>query len=313
MKKIAIIGGNGFIGKNLTDYLSEKDFEILCVDHSVKNNLDDGSNVRTAAVDIHHTKELLGSVKDCNFVIWLVHSSVPSTKDDSLVDDFMLNVSPIVRFLEKADELTKLEKFVYFSSGGTVYGDVSEHTPIKEELHQNPISNYGLSKSVIEKYVEYLTRKKHFSSAILRPSNVYGKFQNLVKPQGIIGFAFKAIRDSKSLDLYDEGKVIRDFVHVRDVADALLKTIEDQSLAGSTEVFNVGSQQGYSIKEIIDKIENISQQPIDIVHKSSRNFDCQYNVLNTEKLRNKYNWNANMSLENGLSEVWEWIKNDNEV
>ena len=100
--KIAIIGGNGFVGKNFTSYFSEMGYKVIVADHSIKKLATSHVNIEYCSVDIHHTNELINSIKDADYVLWLVHASVPSTNDDSLVDDFILNVSPIIKFLEKS-------------------------------------------------------------------------------------------------------------------------------------------------------------------------------------------------------------------
>lgn len=308
--KIAIIGGNGFVGKNFTSYFSEMGYKVIVADHSIKKLSTNNVNIKYCAIDIHHTNELINSIKDADYILWLVHASVPSTNDDSLVDDFTLNVSPIIKFLEKSTELKNLKKFIYLSSGGTIYGNTKLHIPIKESHSQKPISNYGLSKSIAEKYIEYITRNKSYETIILRPSNVYGPYQNLVKPQGIIGFAFKAIKNNLTLDLYDDGKVIRDFIYVKDLANAVLFFLNNNSISGKTSFFNVGSGEGKSIKEILKDIEEITGQKLQLNHKISRNFDCEYNVLNNSYISDISSWKQETDLKQGLIKVWEWIKNE---
>lgn len=311
MKNIAIIGGNGFIGKNFVNFFEKKEFRISVLDRGAKPY---NAHIDFFSTDIHHTKELIENLRNATHIIWLVHASVPSTKDDSLVDDFLLNISPLIKFLEKSNELPNLEKFIYLSSGGTVYGNYEERTPIKENFPQKPISNYGLSKSTAEKYIEYLTAEKNFESYILRPSNVFGPYQNLVKPQGIIGFAFKAIKNNLPLDLYDNGRVIRDFVYVEDLAEAVYQLILKENLErGTTKCYNVGSGEGHSIKYILDKIENISGKKIAYILKSSRNFDCEYNVLDTSKLSSEVNWKYKTQLTDGLLNVWNWINSEKNI
>lgn len=308
---VLIVGGNGFIGKNFANYFLENNYKVIVADHNIKDTKSNHENLKFSTVDIHHTKELIKIANQIDFIVWLVHASVPSTQDDSLVDDFLLNVSPIIKFLEKAEYLTKLKKFIYLSSGGTIYGNTDENMPINEIFKQKPISNYGLSKSIAEKYIEYLTQTKQFESVVLRPSNVYGSFQNLVKPQGIIGFAFKAIKDNLTLDLYDNGSVIRDFIYVKDLAKSVEVSLKTTIKKSCTTFYNVGSAEGFSIKQILDKIEGITGKKLRINHKSSRNFDCAYNVLDISKIKNETNWTAETNIDEGLKKVWEWIKSDN--
>lgn len=307
--KIAVVGGNGFIGKNLVSYFLERYYDVTVIDRSAKS-IQNKEGLKNFATNIRSTSEILDVTKDADYIVWLVHASVPSTKDDSLVDDFLLNISPIVKFLEKADTLQKLKKFIYLSSGGTIYGNVSGEVSVPENHLQRPISGYGLSKSVAEKYIEFLGAGKNYETVILRPSNVYGPYQNLVKPQGIIGFAFKSIRDKTSLDLYDGGKVVRDFIFVDDVAAAVEKTLSAEQSAGKVSAYNIGSNEGHSIKEILDRIEKISGSQLQIVHKSSRNFDCAYNVLDSSAMQKDYGWQKSVPLDEGLKKVWDWIVNE---
>lgn len=305
-KTIAIIGGSGFIGKNFTKYFSDNNFDVVVIDRHFELKTATPGVIFTS-VDIHHTQELTMAVERVDYVIWLVHASVPSTLDESLIDDFSLNISPLIKFLEKAESLPNMKKFIYLSSGGTVYGDVDANEPIGELHPQNPISNYGLSKSIAEKYIKYLTKNTGFESFILRPSNVFGMFQNLIKPQGIIGFAFKSLHDNKSLDLYDDGRVIRDFVYVMDVANATLKCIQLDLKSGNTTQYNVGSNEGLSIKDVLNKIEKICNKKLVLNHKTSRTFDCSFSVLDTTKINSDLNWKIETNIDEGLIKVWEWI------
>lgn len=307
---VVIVGGNGFVGKNFTSYFADKGYKVIVADHSIKNIDKVNSDIEFFAVDIHHTKELLDIAEKADYIVWLVHASVPSTQDESLVDDFSLNVSPIIKFLEKAGNFTNLKKFIYLSSGGTIYGDIFDFEPIKETHNQKPISNYGLSKSIAEKYIEYITKSKQFETVILRPSNVYGPYQNLVKPQGIIGYALKSIKNNTYLDLYDDGRVIRDFIYVEDLANAVGKFFTNDSKAGEVSFYNVGSSEGYSIRDILNKIEKITEKQLLLNHKSSRNFDCEYNVLDISKLTKDKCWTKETSIEEGLAKVWEWINKE---
>ncbi|MGS0748825.1 NAD-dependent epimerase/dehydratase family protein [Halpernia sp. GG3] len=306
MKKIAIIGGHGFIGKNFTEFFLNFDFTIILVG---KNSGNDNfpNSVQSIIADIQNTKSIIEAVKDAEIVIWLASSLIPGSHEASLQADFETNIKPVIAFLEKTNN-SVLKKFVYLSSGGTVYGDTSELIPLDENHSKNPISEYGLSKLVTENYIQFITQSSNYESYILRPSNVYGKYQNLNKPQGIIGFAFKSLINNTAIDLYDDGKVIRDFVFVTDVAEAVLKCINAPQKPSKTHIYNVGNGKPFSIKEMIFKIGKVAGRDVVTTRKLSRNFDCEYNVLSFEHIKNDLNWKPKIEVEEGLKEVWEWIK-----
>lgn len=310
-QKILIIGANGFIGKNLVKYFAHWNVDIVAVDQGFDKLDNTSKNVEYFAVNVHHTKELISVCDQVDYVIWLVHASIPSTQDESVADDFSINISSVIRFLEGMKHSKRLKKFIYLSSGGTVYGNVSSHTPINEQHRLNPISEYGLSKIIIENYISYLTKNNSFESVILRPSNVYGPYQNLVKAQGVIGFAFKAVLNNLVLDLYDGGRVIRDFVYVEDLARAIESFLCDETESGKTKIYNIGTGVGFSVKQIIEKIEKISGKKLIINNKTSRSFDCEYNVLDSSKLQKEKGWKAEVDIDSGLQKVWEWIETAN--
>src|SRR5690606_13742302 len=147
-----------------------------------------------------------------------------------------------------------------------------------------------------------------FESFILRPSNVYGKYQNLAKPQGIIGFAFKSLIEETTINLYDDGDIVRDFVFVDDVAQAVLGCVECRARTGITHIYNVGSGEPVSIKEMISKISAVSGSKVKTQVQPSRKFDCEYNVLDIQKIKEELDWRPVVSIDDGLKTVWEWMK-----
>lgn len=309
-RKIGIIGGAGFIGQNLTNFFVDCGYEVYVVSRKIDKTKLQHPNIIGAEVNVENTATLFESLKQCETIIWLVSSLVPSVSNDSLVDDFDSNISPLIRFLELAKTSIFFKRFVYLSSGGTIYGDSLDNKPLDEDSSKKPISSYGLSKIVTENYIKFLTSTSHFQSFILRPSNVYGQFQNLIKPQGIIGYAFKSVINKTSIDLYNDGRVTRDFIHVNDLANAVHSCMQSDFKETHTAVYNVGSQKGYTIKEILEKINDTTQIQIHTIPKSSRSFDCNYNVLKIEKIKRDMNWEPKIEIEEGLNMVWNWIKNE---
>jgi Nucleoside-diphosphate-sugar epimerases len=312
-KSIALIGGGGFIGTNLANFFITKDYNVLIICRNIIDNrkLISGK-IKIELLDVNNVHRLVKALAEYENVVWLVNDIVPSASMDSLVDDFTFNVNPLIRFLESSNKLYKLKRFVFISSGGTIYGDSPNKIDLKENYPKKPISAYGLSKIISENYIEFITQRSTFESIILRPSNVYGNFQNLKKPQGIVGYALNALVHKKNLDLYNDGKVIRDFIHVLDLAEAVKCCLESRYEESKVEVYNVGSQIGYSIREIINLINTISNDNIKTISRPPRPIDCNYNVLDISKFKNKFGWEPKIEIENGLYQVWKWILSENE-
>lgn len=310
MKKISIIGGYGFIGQNICENFDNKNYSLNIIGRNSSNKALNYLNIQEFFLDINDT-EKIANITDGNDVIWLATSLVPGHHTE-LIKEFEANIRPIIKYLEfvKSNRIN-IGKFIYISSGGTVYGDSLQEIPISEDYFKNPISSYGLSKLVTEDYIKFLTIDADFQSIIIRPSNIYGRYQNLIKPQGIMGFALKAAKENSSIKLYDDGKVIRDFVHVKDFCSALVKVIESQKISGEFDVYNLGSGTPYTIKQIVEKVKSVTQHFFYIINEDKRPFDCYYNVLNYTKFKDKFNWAPQIDINIGIADTWEWMKNKN--
>jgi UDP-glucose 4-epimerase len=311
-KSITLIGGGGFIGINLSDFFVKEGYEVLVISRSIiETQNTECSLIKKKSLDVNKTSNLIEELLGSENIVWLVNDIVPGSSMDSLVEDFTFNISPLVKFLESSHMLTNLKRFVFISSGGTIYGESHNSLKFDEDSIKNPISAYGLSKLIAEEYVNFITQKSSFQSYILRPSNVYGNHQNLKKPQGIIGYAFNAALNGKSIDVYGDGEVIRDFVHVLDFAEALKQCIEVKFEKSIVEIYNIGSQEGYSVIQILNFINEISGTNTQHIFKPSRAIDCNFSVLNTQKIKNKLGWYPKIQINDGLDSVWKWL-NSNE-
>lgn len=307
MNKIALIGGGGFIGKNLANFFLTEGYEVLIVNRSYVDEFKN-SEIKQCIINVKDTNKLLNVTLGYEIVVWLVNDLVPGITVESLTVDFDSNIYPIIRFLEGQKDNSSLCRFIFISSGGTIYGDSLDFKKFSEMDKRNPISIYGLSKSIAEDYIDFITKSSNYSSLILRPSNVYGNFQNFKKPQGIIGFAFSAIKRNYKLDIFDNGEIVRDFIHVFDLSRAIKLLIDKDYKKGTVDIFNVGSGQGFKIIDIIKMIETITGKNISLVNHPPRNFDCRFNVLNIDKVRNEIDWEPSISLYEGLKSFWDWFK-----
>jgi UDP-glucose 4-epimerase len=311
-KSIAIIGGTGFIGMNLANYFFAKGYSVRVTG---RNSIVEGklvsSKITVIYFDILDSQKLLDSVEGCEYIVWLVSNLIPNSSLDTLVDDFNYNIKPLITLLENSNKLDSLKKFVFMSSGGTIYGNSLDNTSFNESSKLSPISSYGFSKLLSENYIEFLSRNYRFKTIILRPSNVYGLHQNLNKPQGIIGFAFDSIIKNKEIILYNEGRVTRDFIHVDDLAKALFRCLETETIFSQVSIYNVGSNLGLTIAELLQLLSEITKKDLVIKYMPARPIDCNYNVLDISKIQKDLNWFPEISLKEGLESMWSWIHRKN--
>lgn len=299
MLNILILGGTGFIGKNIIEsFENDTDYNIIVVSRNTK--LVDDSFFINKKVKI-----VFGSIRDYNFIekiildykvnviFHLVSSLIPSSSQVDFynsLDDVIVPTFKLVDFIATRDI-----KLVFFSSGGTIYGNSTYS--IKENTTLNPINNYGYSKLIIENYIRYKSNISPLSYIILRPSNVYGKYQSFNGNQGFISVAINKIQNDKVINIWGTGKTIRDYIHVDDLT-AILKKILVKHISNSS--FNLSTGIGFSLLEIIKIIENNLNKNAILSFNSERIVDANSVILDNSKILDIIDHNF-ISIQEGIN------------
>ncbi|MCR5798912.1 MAG: NAD-dependent epimerase/dehydratase family protein [Lachnospiraceae bacterium] len=190
-------------------------------------------------------------------------------------------------------------RIIFFSSGGTVCGE-PHYLPIDEDHPTNPKSAYGIHKLTVEKILEYYGYTYNLDYIILRVSNPYGAGQAVEKNQGVISVFIRNISNGLPIEVWGDGKTIRDYIFIDDVIEACKKMI---FYNGETRVFNVGEERGYTIEEIVQMIQKELGRKIEIVHKEGRIQDVSANVLDCTRIKSEVSWNATIELKTGIKQI----------
>lgn len=310
MYNILIIGSTGFIGKNLLEsFLIDSNNIALLIRDSSKVNavFKDNIAVKIMETDLKNmtlVKQII-ETNSIDIVIHLASSLIPSSSKDDFSKELDEIILPTYSLLEYLSE--KKIKIIFFSSGGTIYGKIQENT-INENHPLQPINYYGYSKLMIENYILFLNRTKNLSYLILRPSNVYGKYQRLEAKQGFISVSIGKVLSGKPIEIWGDGETIRDYINVQDVA-ILTKKLIDMNI--NNEIINLGSGIGISLNNIVNLLQKNIDKKINIEYKNSRSVDVDKMVLDTSKL-NSYIEYKFKNLEDGIGEFLEHIKDINE-
>lgn len=241
-----------------------------------------------------------------NIVIDLSYVSVSNTNPVDPGKDFSENLKLVIDNLQFAAAVDA-SKFIYISSGGTVYGR-SEDDRIREEHPTNPVSHYGIIKLASEKYVQMFCSKNKLAYNIIRPSNVYGPGQIPFRGQGIISTAIASAYKNEVFPIYGKGENIRDYIYVSDFCNWLLPVID----SGRTgEIYNAGSGIGHSIDDIVQTVrQRIAQKeyPVNIQYHPARTFDVNKNVLDNGKIIAVTGIACSSDLAAGIDQTAEWIR-----
>jgi UDP-glucose 4-epimerase len=303
---ILVLGGTGFIGKNLVARLLKNGEEVKVFSRAPKAVLGGARLIEDKKLELiagdlatfTGWESVLDGVRE---VFHLAGSATPQVSDADPAYDIGSTLLGTVSFLQHSSRYRAF-RLIFCSSGGTVYG-VNEGK-VSEGAPTNPIGAYGIVKLTIEKYLELFKHRDNLDYVVLRPSNVYGPWQDPSKGQGIIGIFLERILEGLPIRVYGDGENVRDYLFIEDLISALLKAA---SYRGEETVFNVGSGRGYSINEVISSIEDLTQKKADIHSLPARPFDARHNVLNIERAARLLNWKPQNSLKEGLLKTHEWL------
>jgi UDP-glucose 4-epimerase len=137
-------------------------------------------------------------------------------------------------------------------------------------------------------------------SVSLRLSNPYGPGQNVNKPQGVVGIFLEKILAHEKIEIWGDGSVIRDFVHVQDVASAFAHALAANAKA---EIFNIGSGKGLSLKDLLSLMFELTETNSEIIYQPPRKVDVQCNILDISKAKDFLNWKPNIDMREGLTSL----------
>lgn len=297
-----VIGGSGFIGSHLVDALLAQGKKVRVYDRTPERFRATPTGVEFMQGEFGDTAMLAEALADIDQVFHLVSTMVPSTSNLDPVADIQGNLINTVRLLELMRS-AGVKRMVFLSSGGTVYG-IPKEDPVTEDHPLHPISSYGIVKVAIENYLHMEHHLHGLSSVILRASNPYGPRQGHGGVQGVIGTFLWKIAQGDPIQLWGDGSVVRDFIHVRDFTE-LCSRVSDTDLTGS---FNAGSGKGNSINDVITTITKVIGKEVNPIHKPGRGFDVPRVVLDISSIRQETGWSPTITLEEGIADTWKWVQ-----
>jgi UDP-glucose 4-epimerase len=299
-----LIGGNGFLGKGLRRTLLRENIAVVIVGRAATIiTADNETYYSITEYSLNVIADKLPLNKEY-IIIDLAYTSVPNTSYVDPIKDFSENLYNVLKHLDFAIKISA-KRFVFVSSGGTVYGNPGDAL-IAETAPTFPLSPYGISKLSCERYVYLYNQVHDLPALIVRPSNVYGPGHKPFRGQGFIPTAMGLFLKHTPVEVFGDGRIVRDYLFIDDFCEALYCVIEH---GNNGEIYNIGSGQGISINGIIDHINEILKPGdfLQVNYKPSRPFDVQQNVLDCSKVFGLNGWRPQIMLKEGLQQTWEWI------
>jgi UDP-glucose 4-epimerase len=224
----------------------------------------------------------------------------PAEHDLDPVGKLSINLNrtlELLRFL--ADK--GVNKILYASSGGAVYGDIGEKSAT-EDMSLNPIGFYGIGKATAEMYVSKIRREFGMVYYIFRIGNAYGVEQ--IKQKLSVGLVAKAVLagfNQMPLEIWGGGQNRKDYIHVDDVAEAFVSALKTIDLESG--FYNVGSGMSHSTLEIVETVEKVLNLQIPLVLLKARGFDVKKISLDSHLLQKRTGWKPLRTLEDGIIEM----------
>jgi len=300
--RVLLIGGNGFIGSHLIDEFLREHYSVRVFDVAHERFRAPNKEVDYRISSLNDIPALYEAMMDTDIVLHLASTSVPSTSNVDIVNDIQNNLITSVNILNIAVR-QKIKKFIYFSSGGAVYGN-PEFLPIAESHTQNPISSYGILKATVEQYIKLYHNRHGLEYLILRPSNPYGPRQGHFVAQGVISTFLRKSAANDSLQVFGDGNTKKDYIYI----DDFVKIVSVLIKFNKSDVYNIGSGSGASLNEILEKINKITGKDNRVDYISEKQYDVKNFILDISRLKNIIPEFEFTDIENGINATWQWIK-----
>ncbi len=320
---ILVTGGAGYIGSHTVQALLAAGHKVVIYDDLMKGHVDALPESNDQA------KFFLGDIADRDFVTSVikeekidavVHFAAASLVGESQTNPAFYYNNNVAGTLALVDVLiaTGVKKLV-FSSTAAVYGEPAV-TPITEDMALQPTNVYGRTKLMIEQLLADYSAAYGLNYVALRYFNAAGAIES-----GLIGEDHEpethliplilqtALGQRSAIAIYGtdyptpDGTCIRDYVHVCDLADAHVLALKHLLAGGTSRIYNLGSEQGYSVREIIAAAKQVTGIDFAVQEQARRSGDPAVLIASSQKICDELKWQPKRStLRSILSSAWEW-------
>ena len=313
--KLVITGANGSVGRALLRAMfgahdapragaqqGGSGFEVHALLRSVRSQQEmarDFPQVRTHLVGGSHA-ESHRVLSGAHAVVHLAWSTVPVSANNDPALDQRANLASGLQLLEACGRVG-IGRFVFISSGGTVYG-AGNGVPHREGDPLDPIGAYGNGKACMEHYVRLRSAHHGYASTILRPANLYGSPASAKKDQGVVEHWMDLIHLQRPIEVWNGFNVVRDFVHIDDMVHAILATLGPNE---QPAVLNVGTGVGTSLAQLREMLFAIAGNTVPAIDHGAGVSALPWNVLDPTLSRTALGGGTHVPLQVGLLRSWQ--------
>ena len=303
--RILVTGGAGFIGSHLVDRLITDGHKVSVIDDlsgGYKRNVNKKAKFYNCDLrDAKKAAKIVEKIKP-RLVFHLAANAAENKAQFSPIDITSRNYNAFINTLVPAIR-AGMQRIVVTSSIAA-YGALQ--TPFKEKDKPEPEDLYGLSKLMMEESLKVLSRVHNFEYVITRPHNVYGPRQNMTDPyRNVVTIFMNSLMKKKPYYIYGKGTMRRCFSYIDDVVDALYKC---GFVDVNRMIFNIGADKDYSINELSQTIQEVTEMHILPVHLPDRPQEVQVAISDHTQAKKYLGYKDRTTLKEGLQKTWEYAK-----
>ena len=319
MKTILVAGGAGYIGSHMVALLVKRGYEVVVADNLRTGHWQSVKGARRLYVGDLRDAAFLNRVFGENQIDGVINFAAFSLVGESVTDPLKYyenNVEGAVSLLS-AMSAHGVDKIV-FSSTAATYGE-PEKQPIEESDRTEPTNPYGATKLAIENMLKWCDRAYGIHYVALRYFNAAGSDteagigEDHDPESHLIPLVMKtALGQRDHIGIYGEdyptpdGTCVRDYIHVKDLAQAHLLALEYLARGGESDVFNLGSGNGYSVRQIIETARRITGREIRATAEPRRGGDPSVLIASNKKAAERLGWHPALGLDQIVSDAWAW-------
>ncbi len=319
--RMLVTGGAGFIGSHIVDRLIAAGHEPCAVDDLSSGRRENlPQSVPLYQVDVRDRTAIAKVFEEFQPEA-VCHQAAQMSVSRSVREpafDAQVNLLGLINVLDGAVAVGA-KRVVFASSGGVLYGDVFEPAP--ETTPANPISPYGISKWGGEKYLEFYAREHGLKTVALRYSNVFGPRQNPHGEAGVVAIFCQRMLAGEPATINGDGRYIRDYVFVDDVARANVSALTHPDMESFTPL-NIGTGEPTDVNQLeallrenCDKLRQAAghAEPVPApLHREARAGDLRSSLVDASQAKAVLGWQPGVSLSEGLSQTASWFANSSQ-
>lgn len=276
MRKVLVLGGNGFLGRNLCRHLVEMGEDVYSFDMSLPEKESPG--IHYLEGDFFDDYTLQKIIDGMDVIYHAICTLNPGNSNEKCILGYerdFVQTAKLCSFIKDTDC-----RMIFFSSGGTVYGNQIEQ-PIKETAVPVPINHYGNLKLCIENTIRTFNFQMKKNMLVARISNPYGPGQDYHKGVGFIDAAIKRTLKHETIEIWGDGNIVRDYIFIDDLCKMLYALIDYH---GEFEVFNLSSNTGTSQNDVVNILRQITSE-VAVNYLPARTVDAKKIVLENSRIR----------------------------